>query len=155
MAPGVPTRPKTQLEPALAAARRRRAELLQSIHQFERALAIPAGDPNWHDLVAARLAALREAVTEHVVVTEGPDGLYGELLDHAPRLCRGVDILIREHAALVAAVDTLCARLREPAVPVEQVRGWASDLLRELSRHRQRGADLVYEAYATDIGGET
>jgi hypothetical protein len=142
-------------ERALAAARRQRAELLQSIHQFERALAVPAGNPSWHDVVTVRLAALRDAVTEHVVVTEGPDGLYSELLDHAPRLCRGVDILTREHAALVAAVEALCARLREPAVAVEQVRGWASDLLRELSRHRQRGADLVYEAYATDIGGET
>jgi hypothetical protein len=155
MAPGVPTRPEVQPEPALAAARRQRAELLQSIYQFERALAVPAGDPNWHGLVASRLVALRVAVTEHVVVTEGPDGLYSELLDYAPRLCRGVDSLIREHAALIATVDALSARLREPAVPVERVRGWASDLLRELSRHRQRGADLVYEAYATDIGGET
>jgi hypothetical protein len=155
MAPGVPTRPKTEPEPALAAARRQRAELLQSIHLFERALAVPAGDPSWRELVGARLAGLRDAVTEHVVVTEGPDGLYSELLDHAPRLCRGVDILTREHAAIVAAVDALCARLRVAALPVEQLRGWASDLLRELSRHRQRGADLVYEAYATDIGGET
>ena len=24
-----------------------------------------------------------------------------------------------------------------------------------LSRHRQRGADLVFDAYQTDIGGET
>lgn len=142
-------------EPALAAARRQRAELLQSIHEFERALAVPAGDPSWHERVSARLAALRHAVTEHVVVTEGPDGLYSELLDHAPRLCRSVNILIREHAAIVAAVDTLAARVRDPAVTVELVRSWASDLLRELSRHRQRGADLVYEAYATDIGGET
>ncbi|WP_422771495.1 hypothetical protein ACN28C_33630 [Plantactinospora sp. WMMC1484] len=31
----------------------------------------------------------------------------------------------------------------------------ATDLLRELFRHRQRGADLVYEAYQPDIGGET
>jgi hypothetical protein len=142
-------------EPALAAARRQRAELLQSIHQFERALAVPARDPGWHELVTSRLAALRHAVTEHVVVTEGPDGLYSELLDHAPRLCRGVNILVREHAAIVAAVDALHARLHDPAVTVELVRSWASDLLRELSRHRQRGADLVYEAYATDIGGET
>jgi hypothetical protein len=142
-------------DPALAAARRQRAELLQSIHLFERALAVPAGDPTWHERVSNRLAALRVAVTEHVVVTEGPDGLYGELLDYAPRLCRSVDILVREHAALVAAVDALDSRLDEPAVAVEQVRGWASDLLRELSRHRQRGADLVYEAYQTDIGGET
>jgi hypothetical protein len=151
----LPPTSRPQDDPALAAARRRRAELLQSIHLFERALAVPAGDPNWHELVTERLAGLREAVTEHVVVTEGPDGLYKELLDHAPRLCRGVDILIREHAALVDAADALCVRLEEPAVAVEQVRGWASDLLRELSRHRQRGADLVYEAYATDIGGET
>src|SRR5262245_27743864 len=71
-----PTRPGVQPEPALAAARRRRAELLQSIHLFERALAVPAGNPNWHEQVIERLAALREVVTEHVVVTEGPDGLY-------------------------------------------------------------------------------
>jgi hypothetical protein len=142
-------------EPALAAARRRRAELLQSIHAFEQALAVPARDPRWYEHVAGRLAGLRDAVTEHVVVTEGPDGLYNELLEHSPRLCRGVNILIREHAALVAAVDALCTRLEDPSVTVEHVRGWASDLLRELSRHRQRGADLVYEAYATDIGGET
>lgn len=140
---------------SLAAARRHRAELLRAIHAFERALAVPAGDPGWRARVVDRLGGLRHAITEHVVVTEGPDGLYRELLDHSPRLGRGVQILIREHAALAAAVDALCARIRDRAIPVEQVRGWASDLLRELSRHRQRGADLVYEAYATDIGGET
>ena len=32
-------------EPALAAARRQRAELLQSIHEFERALAVPPETP--------------------------------------------------------------------------------------------------------------
>ena len=37
---------------------------------------------------------------------------------------------------------------------------WAEDLrveltalLAALARHRQRGADLVYEAYAVDLGG--
>jgi hypothetical protein len=38
---------------------------------------------------------------------------------------------------------------------VERVRQRADELLAALSRHRQRGADLVYEAYATDLGGET
>ena len=28
------------------------------------------------------------------------------------------------------------------------------EVLDELARHRQHDADLVYEAYATDIGGE-
>ena len=140
----------------LAAARRHRAELLQAIQSFERALAVPAGDPAWRDGVAERLGSLRAAFAGHVVVTEGADGLYAEVLDHAPRLSRAVHILIREHAALAAAMDGLQRQIsigRRPSI--EEVRGWASDLLRELSRHRQRGADLVYEAYATDIGGET
>lgn len=150
-----PYQPVASDESALATARRHRAELLHYIHLFERALAAPAGDPSWRHLVTDRLAVLSGALTEHVMVTEGPEGLYTELLDHAPRLAREVEILEREHAALVAAADALAARLGEAATVLEQVRGWASDLLRELSRHRQRGADLVYEAYATDIGGET
>jgi hypothetical protein len=116
---------------------------------------VPAGDPAWRDRVAARLGALRAAFAEHVVVTEGADGLYAEVLNHAPRLSRAVHVLIREHAALAAAMDALQRQVSVGRPSIEEVRGWASDLLRELSRHRQRGADLVYEAYATDIGGET
>lgn len=138
---------------SLAAARRHRAELLQVIQAFEVALAVPAGDPRWRERVAERLHALRDAFGEHVIVTEGSAGLYAELLEYAPRLARDVDVLIREHAAILAAVDALAGRL--PTRDVERLRGWSSDLLRELARHRQRGADLVYEAYATDIGGET
>ena len=91
------------------------------------------------------------------MVTEGPeDGLYAELLDHAPRLARQVQVLIREHAAIAATMSALQRRDRHC-----RTYGWRSsargpvELLRELSRHRQRGADLVYEAYETDIGGET
>ena len=143
----------TQGTSSLAAARRHRAELLQVIQGFEAALAAPARDPQWRERVIPRLGALRDAFGEHVVVTEGPEGLYAELLDHAPRLARGVHSLIREHAAIIGSIDTLQARIG--AGDVKRVRGWATDLLRELARHRQRGADLVYEAYATDIGGET
>jgi hypothetical protein len=144
------------VEPAaLAAAKRHRVELLETVQRFGRALSVPTSDPHWRERVRERLDPLRAAVAEHVVVTEGPDGLYAELLDHAPRLARGVHTLVGEHAVLVTAVDTLKARLDEQTIAVEQVRGWASDLLRELHRHRQRGADLVYEAYAADIGGET
>lgn len=137
----------------LAAARRHRAALLAAIHDFEMALAVPAGDPRWRDRVADRLRTLRDAFGEHVVVTEGPEGLYAELLEHAPRLMRSVQGLVREHAAVISAMDGLASRV--PSADIERLRGWSSDLLRELARHRQRGADLVYEAYATDIGGET
>jgi hypothetical protein len=116
---------------------------------------VPAQDPGWRGEVRELLGGLRDAFSEHVAVTEGPDGLYGELVDHAPRLARGIEVLKREHAALLARMDGLYGRVRRAEPAPEQIRRWADELLRELSLHRQRGADLVYEAYGTDIGGET
>lgn len=137
----------------LTAARRHRAELLSVIQGFERAIAAPTADPAWRDRVRERLSALRAAFAGHERVTEGPNGLYAELLDTSPRLARAVGVLTREHSALHTALDLMVQRVDD--TDPERLRRWASDLLRELSRHRQRGADLVYEAYATDIGGET
>ncbi|ASW53744.1 hypothetical protein CIK06_05375 [Plantactinospora sp. KBS50] len=129
--------------------------LLAEIQRVEHALASPAGDPGWRHRVLVRMGALNRAFGEHVVVTEGPDGLYAELVDHAPRLTRGVHVLIREHAGVLASIAELRARAGHPETTIEQVRDWGEDLLRELSRHRQRGADLVCQAYPTDIGAET
>jgi hypothetical protein len=137
----------------LSSARRHRAELLDTMHALERALAAPAADPAWRPSVDARLIALRSAFAEHMRLTEGPDGLYAELLEHSPRLAYRVRALVREHAKLAMGIEVVCSRLGS-AGP-DDMRGWGSNLLRDLSRHRQRGADLVYEAYATDIGGET
>ena len=39
------------------------------------------------------------------------------------------------------------------AAPAEQVRDDVTRLLGRLVRHRQRGSDLLYEAWAVDIGG--
>jgi hypothetical protein len=140
---------------SLRMVRRHRAALLRDIHRFEQSIAAPAGAPEWRHRFSARLGGLGDAFAEHVLVTEGPDGLYAELLDHAPRLARGVHVLIREHGAITATLEALQRRADLPEATTEELRGWASDLLRELSRHRQRGADLVYQAYQTDIGGET
>jgi len=38
---------------------------------------------------------------------------------------------------------------------VDSVRDLGTALLGRLVRHRQRGSDLVFEAYEVDIGGET
>ena len=142
-----------QNTPSLDAARRHRAELLDTMYQLERAVAAPMAVPDWRPRVQQRLFALRDAFAGHMVVTEGPDGLYAELLTHAPRLDYGVRKLIREHEALNRHLDSLCVRAAD--VEPRRLRSWSRDLLRELARHRQRGADLVYEAYHTDIGGET
>jgi hypothetical protein len=131
---------------------RHRAELLAAIHGFQCALATPSTDPGWRHGVAAELPRLRAALVTHVELTEGPDGLYAEVLADAPRLIHQVNSLGREHVSMSAALEVLARRV--DADP-ERVRGWGSDLLRDLSRHRQRGADLVHQAYSTDIGGET
>ena len=68
-------------------------------------------------------------------------------------LASGVDTLVREHGQVLAALDRLYQRVS--TMDIERIRAKASDRLLQLARHRQRGADLVYEAYATDIGGET
>jgi hypothetical protein len=141
--------------PAYQVARRKRAELVQAIEDFERAVTTPAGEPAWREKVQRRLATLRDQLAEHVLVTEGPEGLYAELLEHAPRLDRPVAGLVAEHRALQVLAETLARWLHPPGREVERVRQRADELLAALSRHRQRGADLVYEAYATDLGGET
>jgi hypothetical protein len=142
----------------LRTVRQRRAELRESMSALERALAapVPGRAAAWTERVREALLALSADLRVHVEITEGPDGLYRGVLATAPRLSNAVNRLSREHGRLQELIDDLLGRVREPAAAdgaaVTRERGTA--LLAQLIRHRQRGADLVYEAYATDIGGE-
>ena len=62
-----------------------------------------------------------------------------------------------EHAQAMRGVEELIARAGEPLDDdgVAGVREDAIGLLGRLARHRQSSADLLYEAYETDVGGET
>lgn len=138
-------------------ARTRRAELLAAITAVERALAVPARDPTWATRVEAGIATLRRSFADHVAATEGPDGMYAEILRTAPRLRFAIDQLVVEHndaraeiGALAKLVDELAGADHEA---IERIRDDGTALLARLGRHRQRGADLVFEAYEQDIGG--
>jgi hypothetical protein len=54
-------------------------------------------------------------------------------------------------------VESLLARVTASDLvgDVDKVRDLGTALLGRLVRHRQRGSDLVFEAYEFDIGGET
>ncbi|HSE09096.1 MAG TPA: hypothetical protein VLB29_10550 [Nocardioidaceae bacterium] len=138
---------------------RRRAELKDSMSSLEHALASPAaGDASrWTDRVQVALIGLSADLRQHVDVTEGPEGLYHDLMQTAPRLAGEVDHLTGEHTVLRKAVDGLLTEVRSPQAEqdVARLRDLGTELLATLSRHRQRGADLVYEAYEVDIGGDT
>ena len=139
--------------------RRRRAELLESMRAVEQALSAPAPgrEQRWAERVHASLVDLAADFGEHINLTEGPDGLYRELLKNAPRLSGAVARLIRAHAVINDEVDKLLAVVTEPGIDeyVDRVRELGTALLARLLRHRQKGSDLIYEAYEAEIGGET
>ncbi len=139
--------------------RRRRAELRESMAALELALAgpAPAGQARWVERVHAALVELSADIREHVDITEGPGGLYRDLLKAAPRLSSQVARLIGEHTLIKGLVDDLLDRVNPPvaSADVDSIRDLGTALLGRLQHHRQRGSDLVYEAFEIDIGGET
>ena len=155
MEPSLSTRTENRSE--LAAVRVRRAELRDALDALERALAAPASGRSvvWGESVHTLLAGLAEDFGAHVEVTEGPGGLHQAILSGDLRLANAVDALTAEHAEIAADIGALVADSAPPVAPddVEGLRERATKLLGHLSRHRQRGADLIYEAFETDIGG--
>ena len=143
--------------PALEAAARVRRELREALIAFEGALASPVGDREpWRADVADALDALQRAFEDHVIETEGPAGLYAEMEEVAPHVHAKARRLREEHppitAALVDAESHLAGTLVGEA-EVEAVRDELQRVMGRIVRHRQHGADLVWEAYSVDIGG--
>ena len=139
--------------------RRHRAELRDSMSALEDALAAPAtvDHERWSLRVHAALLELSGDFRAHVDLTEGENGLYREVLTTAPRLSEAVAGLTREHGLVRDQVEKLLGRVTPPSevTDPERVRNLGTLLLGRLVRHRQRGSDLVFEAYEFDIGGET
>ena len=135
--------------------RRRRAELRDSMGALEQALAVATASPGW--VAGARTAVheLSDDVDEHIEVTEGPGGLHQAILDGDLRLANAVIRLAEEHAVIQARVAELVDHVDADRPDIEDVRDHGTGVLALLVRHRQRGADLIFEAYETDIGGET
>ena len=80
------------------------------------------------------------------------------VLSEHPRLQRKIDQMKVDHERLEKEVDALRLAVSlvddgEVADEAPAVRNRAIELLGQLTRHRQRGADLIYEAYHVDIGG--
>lgn len=141
----------------LDAVRIRRAELRESLNQLEGALAAPATGRAvvWGEAVHTALGELADDFGEHVEVTEGPSGLHQAILAGDLRLANAVEALTAEHEVIAEEIARLVADSAAPVTPadVADLRERATRMMGHLIRHRQRGADLIYEAYQTDIGG--
>jgi len=135
--------------------RRHRAELRESMGALEDALAAPlaADRARWAARVHVALVEVAGDFRTHVDITESPNGLYHDLLKTSPRLSEPVAGLIKEHVLIREQVDDLLDRATTEG-DLDEVRDHGTSLLGQLVRHRQRGSDLVFEAYEYDIGGE-
>lgn len=139
---------------ALEQAKGQRLSLRRAIDEFHDVL------EGTGDIPAERLAPilehLRTVFGVHVEVTESPGGLYEEILEIAPRLANKIARFRREHLGITKAIHTALDDLPpEGATASPDLRGRLDHLHELLARHRRRGADLVYEAYHVDIGGES
>ena len=146
---------------ALQAAERQRLSLRQAIAGLEQALGAAATgeEPGARlERLGGALAHLHEVFAVHVRMTEAAGGLYEEILENAPRLANRVKRFKREHADITATIRRGIAETQAAAGDagrVEALHDHAVRLLADLVRHRERGLDLVYEAYHVDIGGES
>ena len=144
--------------PALVDTARRRADLHDAIIALEHAAACPASgrEPAWSATVLEVLDDLEPEIVEHIDCTESPDGLYAEIAEAAPQLIHTLDDLRAEHVRMRTDVRLLIASLAGATSPsretVDQARDDIQRLLGLLVRHRQRGAEVVWETYDLDIG---
>ena len=136
---------------ALEAARRRRSDLKNAISRTEAAAAAPAGDPSWRSTLQYELANLGRALQTHIAEVEADNGLLNQLRHDTPRLVNRIDRVGAEHPLLTSDMNTLLAS--EKDLGTEDLRAGVLAILLALVRHRQRGADLVWEGYSVDIGG--
>jgi hypothetical protein len=146
--------------PELDDVRLRRAGLKAVMSGLELSLASAAPQRStWLANVRDSLHAVHEVWTRHIVETEAPGAFLDELTAESPRLSKPTSRLRREHNEILADITRAEKRLAEPP-DGPSYDEWADDLRAELTallvglaRHRQRGADLIYEAFDVDIGG--
>jgi hypothetical protein len=139
---------------ALEQAKGQRLSLRRAIDEFHDVLEGTGDIPA--ERLAPTLERLRTVFGVHVEVTESPGGLYEEILEIAPRLANKIARFKREHAGITKAIHAALDDLPpEGATASPDLRGRLDRLHELLARHRRRGADLVYEAYSVDIGGES
>lgn len=133
--------------PRVETARARRRRLGDALAGLESAVAAPSAADGWITSVSSELSQLRRALEEHIEATEGDQGLLEEIGEVAPRLSNEIASIESEHQELLDSLRTVEIALED----ARAVRQRVMAVLNQLSLHRQRGADLVYEAYNVDI----
>lgn len=143
---------------ALGAARIERAGLHDALVALEAAVAapVPGRVADWGRAVHEALVTVTAVFERHLAVTEGADGLFADIVQTSPRCARAVAAIRAHHRTLGTELAEATAHARTLDPVQDAAAGLREHVMRLLAafiRHRQMGSDLVYDAYATDIGG--
>ena len=139
----------------LSRARRHHLTLREAMDRLERVVGRPVGHHEWHRSVDEALYELEESLEDHVEELESDHGLLADIERKAPRLSGETGRLREEHRSLSRTLEQARTTLRGSeavgTTGTTRVRRRVMTLLGRLVLHRQRAADLVYDAYNVDI----
>jgi hypothetical protein len=107
----------------------------------------------WLVAVNVALDSLADAWHEHVAFTEGPNGLFEELLDDSVEVAPEIDRLRRDHEVLDAHVSRARELLAQPTAGPDDTRVLLclTGIAKLVDHHRRRGSDLLYQVYSVDV----
>lgn len=118
---------------------------------LEAASARASGQDDWADLIEQACLKLAKALDAHVAETDAPDGLFASVIDEAPRLSAAVAELRADHEDLQEACARLLTYARSDETVAAEMRRRVLVILGRLARHRQDGAELLFDAYNVDV----
>lgn len=133
---------------------RRRKDLRGAMLRLEASAARSRRLDDWHRVVEEALAGLADALRRHMNEVEAGDGLLEQVVVRAPHLTAAAQGLRDEHEELEELIWAAQAVAGTVGVDPSQVRGEVLEIISRLVIHRQTGADLLYDTYSLDFGGE-
>lgn len=142
---------------ATRTSRRERSDMLRAMARLERALARaePGRREGWIRDTRVALDELRQAMRTHCLVASAEDGLLEEIRLESPQLLPRIEELEDRYREL----DSLARHLQETLDSARAQRASAAwirirlrELLSGLRQHQALESDLIYEAFAVDIG---
>jgi hypothetical protein len=130
--------------------RRAAQELSVTVHDVDSMSAMD--ERAWCRQIAARLRQLDSAWMRHAEDNEGPGGFFDQLRTEAPQLDPRLRQLQKEHESLHRTILEALDLVGNAADP-QRVRSDVDGLLALLTKHEQRGAEVIHQAYEVDDGG--
>jgi hypothetical protein len=133
--------------------RDQRASLRTAMGRVESSISRPAPGrvEAWSTELREQLEVLSAALEVHVDATEAPGMLLDDMVAARPDMADRVDAARQDHKLLRYEVHAVLIALPTDEAGVGDIRVQVVSLLSGLARHRQAGADMMFEAYRIDV----